>query len=266
MKQLDYFKNGGLSFVNLIATCGNVSDFAERDLTHLISCGVTMEKITELRTKAYQLTDDNSNVILQAQKKMKTKNRDNSLYYFVDKLDIVKKQFAKVFNVEDSVYDNMFRKPHSDMNVKEFLNHTNDILKVLKENKEALVAYNFVESDITAFENDITNLTQLEKEREQAEISFNNDTFARSEARKITYDLLYYIASMGKVYWKRKNPAKSQDYNISRKKTKKKTSGEGVTTSEDVNMEVVNTQSTENTITETPTYTGGENTGNPVVE
>ncbi len=153
------------------------------------------------------------------------------------------------------------------MNVKEFLNHTNDILKVLKENKEALVEYNFEDADITAFADDITTLTQLEKEREQAEISFNNDTFARSEARRVTYELLYFIASMGRVYWKRKNPAKSQDYILNRRKTKKKENEEDTTT-EIEEMEIVNTQTTnyDYTATETPSNTGEANTGNPVNE
>lgn len=269
MTQIDYFKNGGLSIPVFIATCYNIADFSERDLPLLLPYGITLEKIQKLRSMADDLTDTKSNKILQAQKKVKTKNKDNYQEYFVDKLSIVKTQLSGLFNHNNATYDTVFTKPHADLKTKDFLTHLKDIFYILTENKEALVEYHFTETELTAFQSDIDSLTRLEKEREQAEISFNNDTFARSEARRITYELLYYIASMGRVYWKRKNPAMSQDYIISRNSKKKKTIATVQSNTESVDMEIVNTQSTQTsnydyTATETPTNTGEANTGNPV--
>jgi len=263
MSQLDYFKNGGLSIPTFIATCFNIADFAERDLLLLQPFGITLPKIENLRSMATDLTDTKSNQILQAQKKVKTKNKDNYFKYFIDKLDIIKTQFAGVFNQSNALYDTLFAKSHSVMKTKDFLTHVNDILQVLKENREALVVCNFGDAEISAFESDIETLTRLEKEKDQAEISFNNDTFARSEARRATYELLYNISSMGRVYWKRKNPAISQDYIITHKSKKKKATSTEETNSNTVEFEI-DTTTTANNLPETPTNTGEETTGSPI--
>ncbi len=233
---IEYFKNGGMSFADFIASCDNTVFFATRDIIELGTCGVTQEKVDDLKLSAFNLLDNKSHVIMSAQKKLKTKNRDNVFEFVSDKLAITKKQLAPVFSKLDSNYDTLFTKPHFHIKPKQFLVYCNDILTVLKENKALLLATTeFNEANIAAFENDIASLNQAEREREQAEISFNNDTLECSLAREATYNKLYFIASMGKVYWKKKNPAKSQDYILKRRKTSK------AKTNEDVELEIDNT-------------------------
>jgi len=244
--EIEYFRNGGMSFADFTAACDNVAIFAERDLPELSTCGVTQEKINDLRTSGRALLDNKSNIITGAEKKMKTKNRDNVFSFVSEKLSIIKKQLSPVFNQITSNYDTLIRKSHLDMKPKQFLVHCNDVLTVFKENKTLLASVGFDNANISAFENDIITLKDAEREREQAEISYNNDTLERSEARRITYEKLDFIASMGRVYWKKKNPAKAQDYILKKRKSSKK-----ATTTEDVEMEVVsapiNTENTENT-------------------
>jgi len=243
---IEYFKNGGMSFADFTAACDNVAIFAQRDLPELSTCGVTQAKIDDLKSSAMALLDNKSNIITGAEKKMKTKNRDNVFSFVSEKLSITKKQLSPIFNKIDSNHDTLIRKLHTEMGAKQFLVHCNDVLTVFKENKALLASVGFDDANITAFENDITLLKDAEREREQAEICYNNDTLERSEARRITYEKLDFIASMGRVYWKKKNQAKSQDYVLRRKKASKK-----ATTTEDVEMEVVNapinTENTENT-------------------
>jgi len=244
--EIEYFKNGGLSFADFTAACDNVAIFAERDFPELSTCGVTQAKIDDLISSGRALLDNKSNIITGAEKKMKTKNRDNVFSFVSEKLSITKKQLSPVFNQIDSNYDTLIRKVHWNMKPKPFLMHCNDVLTVFKENKTLLATADFDDANIAAFENDIISLKDAEREREQAEISYNNDTLERSEARRITYEKLNFIASMGRVYWKKKNPAKAQDYILKRKKASKK-----ATTTADVEMEVVNapmnTENTENT-------------------
>ncbi len=242
--RIDYFKNGGMSFANFIASCQNTAHFAERDLPELSTCGVTQEKIDSLKADVVLLLDDKSNVIMAAQKKLKTKNRDNVFDFVSGKLAITKTQLAPIFSKIDSNYDTLFSKPNSGIKPKQFIVHCNDILRALKENKAALASALFDDANISAFENDIASLVQAEREREQAEISYNNDTLERSNAREVAYNKLYFISSMGKVYWRKKNPAKAQDY-VLRKIRKKKSK------SEEVEMEIDNTNipaNTQNTI------------------
>ncbi len=170
---------------------------------------------------AIHLLDDKSNVIMSARKKLKTKNRDNVFDFVKDNLAITKTQLAPVFSKIDSNYDSLFGKTHTEIKPKQFIVHCNDILNALKENRAVLPSANYDEANIAVFENDIATLVQAEREREQAEISYNNDTLERSKAREATYNKLYFISSMGKVYWRKKNPAKSQDYVLRKKRTKK---------------------------------------------
>ena len=153
-------------------------------------------KIDSLRALGSALLNNKSNIIVGAEKKMKTKNRDSTIEFVGNKLSITKKRLEPVFNPSDSNYDTLFRKPQSTMKVKEFLMYCNDILKVFYENKELLATVGFDDASITAFEEDIALLNKAETEREQAEISYNNDSFERSEARRITYAELDFIASM----------------------------------------------------------------------
>jgi len=232
---IEYFRNKGMSFADFTAACDNVATFAERDLPELSTCGVTQERIDDLRASGLALMDNKSNIITGAEKKMKTKARDSIFELLIEKLSIIKKQVSPVFNQTDSNYDTLIRKLHTKMKIKQFLLHCNDVLVVLRENIALLVVVGFGDATITAFENDIVALKDAERDREQAEITYNNDTLERSEARRITYAKLEFIASMGRVYWKKKNRAKSQDYILRRKKASKK-----ATTTDDVKMEVVN--------------------------
>lgn len=148
------------------------------------------------------------------------------------------------------------------MKIDEFMNHCADILTALRDNQEKIEAYNFNQEAIDGFAADVETLKKYESEREKAEITLNNDTYMRSEARRETYDLMHYIASLGRVYYRKKNPAKSEDYIITRKKRKKAKTQE--TTSDTV--EITNSDNTNvemdvtNTVTDTETTEDQNNT------
>jgi len=221
---MEYCTNGGQSVGSFINRCSAVYGFATRDKNELEPYGITTALLDEFKTDISIVEEDESNNKKVADKKIKTENRNKAQKLLSDRLTMVKRQLSRVFNSENSEYDTMFQKGHSGLATLDFINHCKDIVKVLNISESKTSPYNFKASEISIFELEVQNLIVLEKEREAAETAFNNDTFQRSENRRVTLELLEFIVGIGRTYWKRINPAKAQDYVVRKPKTKKTSS------------------------------------------
>jgi len=232
---MEYCNNGGQSVGAFINRCSAVRGFALRDSNELEPYGITTGLLDEFGTKISTVEEDESNNKKVADRKIKTENRNKAQKLLSDRLTMVKRQLSRVFNSENSEYDTMFQKAHSGMAALDFINHCKDIVKVLNISESKTSPYNFKASEISIFELEVQNLIVLEKEREAAETAFNNDTFQRSENRRVTLELLEFIVGIGRTYWKRINPAKAQDYVVRKPKTKKTSSSTSTETEETAN-------------------------------
>ncbi len=181
--------------------------------------GITAELIAELETNLENLIANVSNAVLAANKKIITAQRDEARLEVLDFVKILRKQLSRVFSEGTKAYDSLFGKKLSGIEFEKFIELTNDIMEVLKQNAETVHNAGVSPLQIITLNGIVNNMIELHAQANRAKKAFSNDTEVRSDLREKTYKQAIYIADVARAYWKRKSPATANNYTIRKRST-----------------------------------------------
>ncbi len=219
MKRINYFYLSGLSTRQFITECKSIISFAKRDSEQLQTVGITAELIAELETSLENLIANVSNAVLAANKKIITAQRDEARLDVLDFIKILRKQLSLVFSEGTKAYDSLFGKRLTGIEFEKFIELSNDIMEVLKQNAQLVSNSGVSALQLTTFEGLVNNMVELHSKANRTKKAFSNDTEVRSDVRKQAYQQAIYIADIARAYWKRKSPATANNYTIRKRST-----------------------------------------------
>jgi len=215
-----------MSYRQFIIESKSIIGFAKRDIEQLKTVGITLELVEQLETMVANLDNQLSYVILAANKKIITAQRDLARLEVLDYIKILRQQLSRVFAKDTSAHDSLFGKRLTGIRFAEFMQLTKNIQDVLLQNAEIVQNAGVSAMQIDTFEGLVNNMLALHEKGISTEKAFANNTEERSKARKEAYDLVTYIAKIASAYWQRKSPATASNYIIRKKRTSTPQSGD----------------------------------------
>ncbi len=217
MRTIKTFRSSGLSLYQLKMESNNISILAERDTNELQTVGIMPELVAELKLSVLKLDDLSTYGLDLAAKKVITAERNRAKNMLKEFIYILREQLMPVFNNETSLYDSIFSKNIASTNIAAFILAATETLQAIKQNLDLAAEYHFSAAQVSTFEGLLENLKVLEAKKRSVEKAFTSESSNRGDVKEEVFAKLNYIASVGKAYWKYKNPVKSAQYNISRK-------------------------------------------------
>jgi len=209
-----YFRNGGLSFRQLINTCNNVCEIATRDANELKTVGISPAMVASLKAQVSNLESLSTFALDAAAKKLQTAERNNLKPIVLDEINILRKQLVYVFAKGTNNYDSIFTKSLSGRKIDEFVNALKNIVITLQNNALLVAEYGVDAERISAFSELVSTFVGLYEQQLLTKLNFKLSAAERSQKRQEAYKLLNYIVSLANAYWKRKDATKAAQYSI----------------------------------------------------
>ncbi len=209
-----YFRNGGLSFREFINRSKNVCASAERDLSELERVGVKPELLSRLKVMVTELETETTFALDSAEGKVLTAKRNEKKLVLLDEIDLLKQQLCYVFAKGTDNYDAIFGKSLSKVKLNEFVDSIKNIVEALERNVALTTEYGVDEERVNYFASLVLNYLMLFENKLLHKHDFKLSASNRSSKREDAYELLSYIARIGKAYWKRKDAARAAQYRI----------------------------------------------------
>jgi len=215
-----------MSFRQFIIESKSIIGFAKRDIEHLQTVGITPAMIEELETMIANLDNQLSYVVLAANKKIITAQRDLARIEVLDYTKILRQQLSLVFAKGTKAYDSLFGQRLTGISFAKFMQLIKNIQEVLIQNAEKVRNAGVSAVQLVTYDGLVNNMLALHEKGISTEKAFANDTEERSNARKEAYDLVTYVAKLASAYWQRKSPATASNYIIRKKRTSTPQSGD----------------------------------------
>jgi len=213
-----YFSNT-LPLRSIKTQSDKIIGFAKRDSEELLTMGITPQLITNLEEKSQELFNFLTYDENVGEKKILTDDRNQKIIVVKDFIEKLRSQLRLVFGKKTANYDAIFTKRLTNINVEEFIETAHKTLSVLTSTTQDLSIYAVTTEVIADFATKIDELIAAHNQQVSATSTVSNNTLDRSELRREVYQLLEHISNIGKIYWKKKNPAKSENYKIILTKT-----------------------------------------------
>lgn len=210
----------------LLEKSESISKSAKRDLLVFQEHGITAKYLKNLDAKRveFEKTIQHSSVI--GNHKQITNLRNLKFADLKDEVRMTRSLLSLYQASEGKAEYAVLNSKLSNLSVAGLLNLGEQTVQFLEQNKSELTIYGFSDEKIAAFNTLLEEFRAIHYEQSNEMTNVDNQTKDRSDLKSELYKMVYFISSVGKAHWLRKDKTRYGDYVLQKRKHSPPTSNE----------------------------------------
>lgn len=205
-------KAGSISRQQLIKRSGSISISAKEDLSLLQKYGITPEILASLDEKIVNLKNANYLEDVMLKRTTLTNLRDLKAMELSESIGLVRSQLSFLDLSEEHAKSSVLNSKLSGLGVEDLLTLGQKTRNLLRDEQADLAIYGVTPERVTAFETLVNEFETLHHAQSHTNVTLNNYTSERLKTKSELFQLVWFVAKVGKSYWLRKDKSRYGDY------------------------------------------------------